>query len=392
MKTVFIATAMAATASLAWSADIYTPVLTAIEAHNPRVKAAKARVAAELDENSTGLAPADPEVEFGYLWGTKSGMGHRKDVSVSQQFDFPTVYNRRREVAKAMDAEANIRGSVTRQQVLLQAKELCIQLIYANANEQLCLTNLNNARRMANAYSRMLAAGHTTQLEANKTQLSLAEAEAQFNEAVTERMALMRRLQSLNGGDSLAFEVAAFPAIVLPADPDSLCLAAMEANADLESYRRTARTAQTRVSLAKSLNLPKISVGYMGEFTPDEGWQGVKVGVSVPLWENRRGVRAAKAASIAAVSEYDDAASEFQNGFMESYDRAVRLTQTVSVLKASLSESDNTRLLNQALAQGEISLLQYLDELEFLLQAQLRLLEAERALALEAARLTAHEL
>lgn len=374
------------------AADIYAPVLAAVEARSPQLRAAQAKTQAEMDENATGLAPADPEVEFGWLWGAHTGMGYRKDISVSQQFDFPTVYRRRRDVAGALDAEAAARGLAARRQVLLRAKEVCIELIFANANERMCADHLANARSMANAYGRMLEAGHTTRLEANKARLALAEAEALYNEAIASRTALQRQLATLNGGDTISFAVDSYPPVLLPADADSLCRTAMDANPALEAFRKAVGTAETKVALAKSMRLPKLSVGYQGEFVPGEGWQGVKVGISLPLWENRRDVSAAKASGIAARSDYEDAAAAFRNEYLSSYDRASSLAATISVMKETVAEADNTRLLTHALAQGEISLLQYLSELEYMHQAQLRLLEAERALALEVARLTAHEL
>lgn len=375
------------------ASDIYAPVLAAVEAGSPALAAARSLLEADVSDNATGLAPADPEVEFGFLWGTHSGMGHRKDVSVSQQFDFPTVYRRRRALAGALDDEAALRCRAERRRVLLQAKEACIELIFANANYRMCDEHLANARRMVNAYSRMLEAGHTTRLEANKVRLALAEAESMSSEAAAERTNLRRRLATLCGADSApAFDYAEYPAPALPADPDELCRRAILADPALEALRGAGRAAQVKVSLAKSLSLPKLSVGYQGEFVPGEGWQGVKVGLSLPLWENRRGTKAAQAAAIAAESSCEDAETTFRSDFMASYTRAAELDRVIAIMRETIEEADNTELLTRALAQGEISMLDYLNELEYMHQARLRLLEAERSLALEIARLTSHEL
>ena len=59
------------------------------------------------------------------------------------------------------------------------------------------------------------------------------------------------------------------------------------------------------------MGLPKFSVGYAGEFTPDEGWQGVKLGVSIPLWENRNRVKHARAEVAAAEQAMDDARLQY---------------------------------------------------------------------------------
>ena len=49
--------------------------------------------------NHVGLTPSDPEVEFGYLWSRPAAGGNRKDVSLTQQFDFPTAYVERSRLA-----------------------------------------------------------------------------------------------------------------------------------------------------------------------------------------------------------------------------------------------------------------------------------------------------
>ena len=48
--------------------DIYLPVLQQIEQNSTTLNALKEQLEAQKIGNKTGLTPANPEVEFGYLW------------------------------------------------------------------------------------------------------------------------------------------------------------------------------------------------------------------------------------------------------------------------------------------------------------------------------------
>lgn len=392
MKKIALTAAMTLITIAAMATDVYSPVLAAVENNAPALTVARARLESDRAENATGLAPADPEVEVGYLWGNPSAIGGRKDVSVTQEFDFPTVYGRRRAVARASDGAAEEQYRQARQSVLLQAKNLCIDLIYANANVRMCTTHLENARRLASAYGRMLQAGHTTRLEANKATLTLASAEAMTAEALSERQALLEQLRLLAGDDSLQFEETRYPDEDLPGTFESLFAQATAADARLGALARERVAANAREELAKALRLPRFSVGYQGEFVRGEGFQGVKVGLVLPLWENRGKVKAAQTAASASALEYTMAEDEMRTALAATYDRAQRLHATLASMRAMVENSDNTELLREALAKGEISMLTYLNELEFMHQAQLQLLDTEREYARALATLTAHRL
>ena len=62
----------------------YADILRSIEANNLTIQSAGRSVDVANAEARTGLNPADPEVEFGYLWSKPSPNGPRKDVSVTQ--------------------------------------------------------------------------------------------------------------------------------------------------------------------------------------------------------------------------------------------------------------------------------------------------------------------
>ena len=100
---------VAAGAVLAASAqDIYKNVLQSVEEGSTTLRALHEQALARKAENHTGLTPADPEVEFGYLWAHPSAGGNRKDVAFRQQFDFPTAYVERAKLAGVLDRTSEL--------------------------------------------------------------------------------------------------------------------------------------------------------------------------------------------------------------------------------------------------------------------------------------------
>ena len=80
----------------------------------------------------TGLNPSNPKVEYEYLTGSSAAIGAQSDILVVQSFDFPTAYIRRNQVANQQIAQSEFLVAAYRQDVLLKAKQYCMELIYLN--------------------------------------------------------------------------------------------------------------------------------------------------------------------------------------------------------------------------------------------------------------------
>lgn len=135
-----------------------------------------------------------------------------------------------------------------------------------------------------------------------------------------------------------------------------------------------------------------MSVGYMGEFVGDERFQGITVGVSIPLWQNKNRVKQARAAAIASERVVEDSRVQYYNHLKSLYHQAVGLQQSVALYASSLSQNGNEALLTKAFEKKELSLLEYLLEMEYYYECFQKQAEAERDLAHIWAELTAYSL
>ena len=149
--------------------------------------------------------------------------------------------------------------------------------------------------------------------------------------------------------------------------------------------------ADDHISVARASSLPKWSVGYMGEFVTGNTSQGVTIGLSIPLWENKNRVRQARQAATAVSQQADNARLQYRTHMRSLYNQAVQLQQTVTQYDAALSP-DGLALLTRAFEKGELPLLNYLLEQDYWTIAYDRRLQAQRDLALVVAELNAWKL
>lgn len=270
MKRQILSIALAVVSLTAWGQDIFTPVLQQIEQNSTTLQALQQQMEAEKLQNKTGLTPDNPEVSFGYLWGNSATIGNRKDVSVSQSFDFPTAYVQRSRLSNLQNNGVEYRYRTERMQLLLSAKELCIELIYNNMLREMYAVQVENARRIAEACEQLVQKGEANRLEYNKAALNYATMENELKRIDLERERLSANLTALNGGKPIAFDVIAYAVPALPADFEQWYKEAEANNPSLQYLRSEVEVAVRQVKLSQAEGLPKMAVGYMGEFVVGE--------------------------------------------------------------------------------------------------------------------------
>jgi len=162
--------------SQAIHAQQFQKILESIAQNNTTLAALKNQTEADKAASRTGLAPANPEVEFNYLWGTPATTGNRTDLNIMQSFDFPTVYYYKRKIAEGKATRADFQYATERKTLLLQAQKTCINLVYCNALKTELDKRLQQAEKLAVAYQTQYDKGEIGILERNKANLNLLSA------------------------------------------------------------------------------------------------------------------------------------------------------------------------------------------------------------------------
>lgn len=377
---------------MAMGQERYAAILQDIEANNTTLAALREETNAQMLGNRTGITLPDPEAEFNYLWGNPSLIGNRTDFSVTQSFDFPTAYHHRREIAGMQNRNAELRYKAQRIRLLLEAKQTCIELVYQNALVKEYSVRLDHARQIAESYRLRLEQGDANLLGYNKARLNLTAVDAQLAKAEAERERLLSELKRLNGGNEPISLPDHFLPSPLPTDFEIWYSEAENRNPLLQYVKGEVNIVRAEVKLNRALLLPKFTTGYMSETVVGEQFRGITLGISLPLWENRSRLREAEARIKSSEAQLEDSRLQFYNQLQGLYRKASILRGHALELRQAVADSRNNGLLNKALESGEISLLEYLLELEYYYDAVEQALEVERDYELALAELSAVEL
>lgn len=335
-------------------------VLQSVEQHNTTLVALRHETEAAKVGNHTNLNLPNPEVEFGYLWGSPSSIGHRKDVSAVQSFDFATVTGAKRRLARQQDALADWQYKESRMQLLLEAHHLCLDAIYYNAMCKELMQRKQYAEEITSAQQKRLEQGDINRIEYNQVKLDLAAVSAELMRCNTERAAVMAELQRLNGGEPLLIEATDYPAVAIASDFEAWYAEAEQKSPALAYVKQQIDVANRELAVRRADGLPTVSLGFMGEYVSGENYQGVKVGMSIPLWANKNRVRQAKAEVEAAKARQTDARQQFYSRLHNLFVQQRGLRQVVQSYQEALRATDNTSLLKKALDAGSISTMDYL--------------------------------
>ncbi|MPL93819.1 hypothetical protein SDC9_39966 [bioreactor metagenome] len=367
-------------------------VLDSIEANNTTLKSLRLTADAQKLGNKTSIYLDNPEVEFNYLWGKPGNIGSRTDINIKQTFDIPTISGMKSRVANGQNTLIEFQYKADRMNILLEAKQYCIDLVYFNALKRELDVRLQHAETIAKGYKDRLDRGDANRLEYNKIQLNLASVLGELSRVEVERNALLSQLKRLNGGTDIVLNENQYVSVQLPLNFVDWYEEAEQKNPVLAYIKQEIEVGKSQVSLSKASNWPTFSTGYMSEKVVGQQYQGFTVGISIPLWENKNRVKQAKVAVSAAESREADRKQQFYSQLQSLYNRASGLKVIAEKYRQSLANVNNTDLLKKALDTGEISLLEYIVEIGLYYTTVNQALEAERDYQKAIAELSAVEL
>lgn len=376
-------TRMAVAAFMATSLSLFaqndmTKVLSSVEENNATLKTLREEVKARKLGNKAGIYLPNPDVEFNYLWGNPGRIGNRNDISIKQSFDIPTLSGMKSKLAEHKNRLADLQYKADRTKLLVEAKKLCIDLVYYNALKKELDIRLQHAETMAAAYKERLEHGDANQLEFNKVQLTLAAVRGEMSRAMVERDAILSELKRLNGGIEVELDDSRYNTEELPVNFEEWYISAEQKNPVLQYVKQQIKVSEKEVKLNKAMKLPGFSAGYMREKTFGQSYQGLSVGISIPLWENKNRVKQARANVSAAEAKRDETKQQFYDQLQTLYVRASGLRRISADYGQSLLALNNTELLAKALDAGEISLLNYILEIGLYYDTVNQALSAER--------------
>jgi outer membrane protein, heavy metal efflux system len=362
-------------------------VLQQVQANNKTLQAAAQYREAQKLEYKTGLNPDDPFVEYAYFDGRPAEAGNQIELSVKQRIDFPTAYGRKRRVVNLRESQADHQYAQQRQNILLEAQQAAIQLIYLNKQARELERRFADVEALYNRLQKSTRAGEGNVLDENKARIRLLDIRTTLHTNKARRRVQEERLTELNGGQPITLTDTAFAAI--PAVPAFEELDSLIEVTDprLKTLEQQARVQEEQVKVAKALALPKLEGGYRYQSILGQTFQGIHAGISIPLWERRNTVNTQQAYSQYAQAQLDAERVAHSQEVRRAYEEYQVLRESLHDYEELMAKPENLRLLDKALRLGEISAAQYFMELSFYYDAYDKYLELEAEAQLKAAEL-----
>lgn len=367
--------------------DAFTQVLQSIEMNNTTLKAYREQANADKIGNKTGINLTNPEIEFGYLWGSPANEGNRTDLGITQSFDFPTAYRYKSQLAEGKNRQVDLTYEQQRREILQQARLVCVELTYLLKMKKQLAERVTYARELSDAYQKSFDKGNIDILERNKTKLDLLNMEKQLQMNEVDINLQKSELQRMNGGQEILFEADNYSDYIFPLDFPEWFMRTKENNPSLRMAEQEIVLSRKQEQLTRALNLPKITAGYTSERILGTTLQGFTVGVSIPLWEGKNTVKHQKAQTVALQVQYDDNQVQFKNILRSQHDKAYKLSILLKEYQETSKVTNDYTLLKRALDKGQLSLINYLLELAVYYDTIDKYLETERDYQLAVAEL-----
>lgn len=352
-------------------------VLKNIESNNKELQANAQLTASQKLEARTDNNLADPTLSYAHLWGAKDKNETIGELVVSQSFDFPSLYATRSKLNRLKAGAYDGQASVFRQDKLLQAKELCLDIIMLRQQKRILEDRLHNAEELAKMYARRLQTGDANALETNKINLELLNVKTETSLNETALRNKLQELNTLNGNIPIVFEENQYPAVAFPSDYQMLKSEVMAADRTLLALGSESLAARKQITVNKSQWLPKLELGYRRNTESGTPFNGVVVGFSFPLFENRNKVKIAKAQALNVDLQKDNATLQVESELAQLYREAKTLHTSMEEYRKTFQSQQDLALLKQALTGGQISMIEYFVEVSVIYQSHQNYLQLE---------------
>lgn len=347
-------------------------------------KGIKAQVAVS-DASVTFNDVDGPQIEYDHQWSTTGGSPEEKwEISITQDFDWPGVYSARSKVAQLERENSALVLLAIKADKALSVKLLIIDIINSHRRHELYCSVSRNLKLVDSLTRVAFDRGNATSLDIWKMKLALLENNYNIATAASDIRVLEGSLAAtgarfINGEAEFWHDYPLQP-LFNPAEsePDSLMTAIMQNSASLGA---------ARIKAMKLEAVPKFSLGYMHAYEEETHFNGLKVGLRLPSFAQKKKNRIAKleaeAAAFEASYELDKQKAEFQ----ALYEEAITLSNAMDSYRELTGDDSYLHLLDKAYRAGQITVIDYLNEINLFIKSRIDFIDLEYRYNLSLAKL-----
>lgn len=351
--------------------------LKKVEQKHPALQSQRQYREARKLAHQTDLLPDGPSGEFNYLFGSPQEIGDQKEIGISQQIAFPSVYVFQRRQADQLLRHADARYRSIRQEKLLQAKLLALKVIWLNQKRDLLADRYREAERLSGSLQTSLAEGEANAIEAQKAKLNRLNAQEALQSVKGEIQNAQQQMVQMLNGDTVTIADTTFPAQSQLPPLDTILQNLRKQSPRLAMADRQAQAGEQAVKVEKAKALPRLEGGYRYEAIGNQTLQGPHIGLSVPLWGHKNKIdhkRAQKA-------YYDLRQQQMERNLAQNlkglYNKFKAKQQSLADYEALFRDDQTLDRLSKALESGEMSVIDYIRERVAIFEAQQRYLRLQ---------------
>ncbi|KXX68838.1 CusA/CzcA family heavy metal efflux RND transporter [Flammeovirga sp. SJP92] len=287
------------------------------------------------------------KTQFNTTYGQYNSFRNDLGFEVSQNIEFPTVYSKRKDLAKENLIGSQLKFKMTENQIKREIKKAWYQLSYLNEEMDLMLFQDSLFKRFLHASTIRFETEATNYLEKASAETQVMEIENKLfvlqSEINIQKNTLRVLLQDTIG---LSFKPEKLQ------KRSGLNTNSLESNPTLAYINQQINVAEAQQKIASAEMLPEINLGYFnnsmnGVPLSNEGgiasssnrFQGVSVGLAIPIFygSNKAKINASKLKAQNAVTQQQQYKIQLEGDY-------IRLEQEINQLNGSLNYYESKAL------------------------------------------------
>ncbi len=352
-------------------------LVTQVIENNERVKEAKLKLNSDVLQLKTEGNIPDPEAELEILANPINSL----ELTVSETIEWPGVYAMRRNSRKhRIDASQYLYASQCLE-VAKEARLVYAELIKVNAK-------ISRSKQLQSAIDSILAKVTRSDLKTNFSVLDISKLKIESFDIASDissmeiqKQILIADLIQLNGGkqlDGVDFECCDYPISLKSKD---YYISAYYDSPEYKALLSSIQSAEYDVKANKMSWWPNLKFGYKFNREAGINAHGAVVGISIPIFSNRGKVKAAQSVNEANEFSKAFAGRKGEADVRKCYQAVVKTQMAITDYTNRLNCDEVVAYLDKALAEKSITIVEYLTEHQYVLNAQQKLDDMKADLA-----------
>ena len=347
-------------------------------ANSKNIQAASLQVKQQQQLLKSAINLPNPE----FFW--ESPTGNFYTGSITQSFEFPTVYSNRYRLQKQQIGVAQKEKQLPEAELKYRIKVLYLEAQFTDSLVRQFYIQDTLYEKIKLSAIRQFNAGQIDYLQQTYAETQYGEIHNQYFQAVTRAKAIKAQLQWITGvKDAISVE----PLLIAASQPQFSFIpdsTALLSNLTVQLLQQQQAVAKQNIALQKSKALPGLAFGYFNQGERDTKWNNrFRFGVTIPLWfgQYKGNINAAKTEQQVIQSKQQGLQQELSaqvintSSEMQTNWQSVQYYQQTGLQKAQEVITTSQRFF----ASGEIDYISFMRNSNDAYSIYLKYLEAVRS-------------